>query len=188
MSLKLAGLTKRFGAVEVLHGIDLEIGTGEFLVLLGESGCGKSTLLNCIAGLEEVSAGTIAINGQDVTRSEPSERDVAMVFQSYALYPTMNVARNISFGLECQGVSRAERRRAVERVSGLLRISELLDRKPSQLSGGQRQRVAIGRALVRDRFSSCSTSRCPTWMPSCETRCGRNCANCIGISEPRSSW
>ncbi len=150
MSLKLADLTKRFGPVEVLHGIDLEIGTGEFLVLLGESGCGKSTLLNCIAGLEELTAGTIEINGRDVTQSEPSERDVAMVFQSYALYPTMNVARNISFGLECQGVGRAERRLAVERVSALLRISELLDRKPSQLSGGQRQRVAIGRALVRD--------------------------------------
>ena len=150
MSLRVAGLTKRFGTVEVLHGIDLEIGTGEFLVLLGESGCGKTTLLNCIAGLEEATAGTIEINDLDVTRLEPSERDVAMVFQSYALYPTMNVARNISFGLECQGVSRAERRRAVERVSRLLRISELLDRKPSQLSGGQRQRVAIGRALVRE--------------------------------------
>ena len=150
MSMKLVNLVKRFGPVEVLHGIDLEIDKGEFLVLLGESGCGKSTLLNCIAGLEETTEGTIEIDGRDVTHVDPSGRNVAMVFQSYALYPTMNVARNISFGLECQGVSRAERRLAVDRVAHLLRISELLDRKPSQLSGGQRQRVAIGRALVRD--------------------------------------
>ena len=150
MSLKLTDLAKRFGSVEVLQGINLEIEKGEFLVLLGESGCGKSTLLNCIAGLEEASAGTVEINGRDVTNVDPGDRDVAMVFQSYALYPTMNVARNISFGLECQGVSRAERRKSVDRVAGLLQISELLDRKPSQLSGGQRQRVAIGRALVRN--------------------------------------
>ena len=150
MSLRLTNVVKRFGPVEVLHGVDLEIESGEFLVLLGESGCGKSTLLNCIAGLEEATEGTIHINGRDVTRLDPSDRNVAMVFQSYALYPTMSVARNIGFSLECRGVGKAERRLAVDRVAGLLRIADLLDRKPSQLSGGQRQRVAIGRALVRE--------------------------------------
>ena len=150
MSLKLTNLAKNFGSVEVLRDINIEIEKGDFLVLLGGSGCGKTTLLNCVAGLEETTAGRIEINGRDVTRFDPSDRNVAMVFQSYALYPTMKVARNISFGLECQGVPRADRQRAVERVAGLLQIADLLDRKPSQLSGGQRQRVAIGRALVRD--------------------------------------
>ena len=148
--LKLENLTKSFGTVEVLRNVSFEIEKGDLLVLLGESGCGKSTLLNCIAGLEEISSGRIEINGRDVTGIEPSDRDIAMVFQSYALYPTMNVARNIGFSLECQGVGRAERRDAVERVAKILQISELLNRKPSQLSGGQKQRVAIGRALVRD--------------------------------------
>ncbi len=150
MSLKLTNLAKNFGSVEVLRDINIEIEKGDFLVLLGGSGCGKTTLLNCVAGLEETTAGRIEINGRDVTRFDPSDRNVAMVFQSYALYPTMKVARNISFGLECQGVPRADRQRAVERVAGLLQIADLLDRKPSQLSGGQRQRVAVGRALVRD--------------------------------------
>ena len=150
MLLKIDNLAKNFGTVEVLRDISFEIEKGDLLVLLGESGCGKSTLLNCIAGLEEATSGRIVINGRDVTDEEPSDRNIAMVFQSYALYPTMNVARNIGFSLECQGVGRAERRRAVERVADILQISELLARKPSQLSGGQRQRVAMGRALVRD--------------------------------------
>lgn len=150
MSLKLTNVSKSFGAVEVLKGIDIEIEEGDFLVLLGGSGCGKSTLLNCIAGLEEVSAGQVHINGNDLTQVDPSDRNVAMVFQSYALYPTMSVARNISFGLECQGVKKQERNAAVEMVAQTLQITQLLDRKPSQLSGGQRQRVAIGRALVRN--------------------------------------
>ena len=150
MLLKLDNLAKNFGPVEVLKNITFEIDKGELLVLLGESGCGKSTLLNCIAGLEDITSGRIAINGQDVSSEEPSDRNIAMVFQSYALYPTMNVARNIGFSLECQGIGKAERRKSVERVADILRISDLLDRKPSQLSGGQRQRVAIGRALVRD--------------------------------------
>lgn len=150
MALKLRNIAKQFGSVKVLHDISLDVDEGEFLVLLGGSGCGKSTLLNCIAGLEEVSAGTVEIMGQDVTRTDPASRNVAMVFQSYALYPTMNVARNISFGLECQGVSKIKRAEAVNRVAAMLQIQDLLNRKPSQLSGGQRQRVAIGRALVRD--------------------------------------
>lgn len=149
VSIKQVG--KTFGAdVQVLADINIDVEDGEFLVLVGPSGCGKSTLLNMIAGLEEITDGSIAINDRVVNDLAPADRDIAMVFQSYALYPTMTVAGNISFGLEMRRVPKAERRKAVERVSELLEISHLLHRKPSQLSGGQRQRVAMGRALVRD--------------------------------------
>lgn len=150
MSLKLTNIKKMFGPVEVLHDISLEIDPGDFLVLLGGSGCGKTTLLNCIAGLEKTTSGTVEIMGRDVTDIDPSDRNIAMVFQSYALYPTMTVARNIGFGLECAGMPKKERSQAVQKVAALLKIDDLLHRKPSQLSGGQRQRVAIGRALVRN--------------------------------------
>ncbi len=149
-ALRIRGLHKRFGAVRVLKGIDLTIDNGEFTVLLGPSGCGKSTLLNIIAGLESPSEGTIEIGERDVAGVSPKDRDIAMVFQSYALYPAMTVRGNITFGMECRGVPRRERDEAVARVAALLQIGELLDRKPAQLSGGQRQRVAMGRALVRD--------------------------------------
>jgi multiple sugar transport system ATP-binding protein len=149
-ALRIRGLHKRFGAVPVLKGIDLTIDNGEFTVLLGPSGCGKSTLLNIIAGLESPSEGTIEIGERDVNGVSPKDRDIAMVFQSYALYPAMTVRGNITFGMECRGVPRREREEAVARVAALLQIGELLDRKPAQLSGGQRQRVAMGRALVRD--------------------------------------
>ena len=148
LSIRNAG--KLYGPVRVLQDINIDIDDGEFLVLVGPSGCGKSTLLNMIAGLEEISEGEISIAGKVVNDLEPSERDIAMVFQSYALYPTMTVAGNISFGLEIRRVPKAERDAAVARVAELLQIGHLLDRKPSQLSGGQRQRVAMGRALVRD--------------------------------------
>ena len=148
--LVVSGLEKRFGAVEVLKGIDISVPQGGFLVLVGPSGCGKSTLLNTIAGLETVSAGEILIDGARVNELHPSKRDIAMVFQSYALYPNMNVAKNMSFGMEMRGVPRAERQQVVARVASMLQIEDLLHRKPSQLSGGQRQRVAMGRALVRD--------------------------------------
>ena len=150
MSLKLTNIKKMFGQVEVLHDISLEIDPGDFLVLLGGSGCGKTTLLNCIAGLEKTTSGTVEIMGRDVTDIDPSDRNIAMVFQSYALYPTMTVARNIGFGLECAGMPKKERSQAVQKVAALLKIDDLLHRKPSQLSGGQRQRAAIGRALVRN--------------------------------------
>jgi len=150
MSIKLTHIEKNFGPIKVLNDINIEIEEGDFLVLLGCSGCGKSTLLNCIAGLEQVTNGKVEIMGRDVTQLDPGKRNLAMVFQSYALYPTMTVARNISFALECQGVKKAEREKTVKQVAELLQITQLLDRKPSQLSGGQRQRVAIGRALVRD--------------------------------------
>jgi len=148
--LTLDDIHCRFGDSEILKGISLDIQQGEFIVLLGASGCGKSTLLNCIAGLEPVNQGRIVINNEDVTQHDPSSRNVAMVFQSYALYPTMTVSRNITFSLECQRVPRAERQRQLQRVAQLLEIDNLLERKPAQLSGGQRQRVAIGRALVRN--------------------------------------
>ena len=143
-------LEKRFGAVEVLKGINISVPRGGFLVLVGPSGCGKSTLLNTIAGLETVTAGEILIDGVRVNELHPSKRDIAMVFQSYALYPNMNVAKNMSFGMEMRGVPRSERQQVVARVAAMLQIEDLLHRKPSQLSGGQRQRVAMGRALVRD--------------------------------------
>ena len=149
-ALRIAGLRKRFGLLEVLKGIDLEIESGEFLVLVGPSGCGKSTLLNVIAGLETAAEGTVEIGGRVVNQVPPKDRDIAMVFQSYALYPTMTVRQNITFGMECRNVPRAQQEEAVARVARLLQIEALLGRKPSQLSGGQRQRVAMGRALVRD--------------------------------------
>jgi multiple sugar transport system ATP-binding protein len=148
--LEISGLRKRFGAVEILKGIDLELEKGGFLVLVGPSGCGKSTLLNTIAGLESITSGEIRVDGKAINDLHPSKRDIAMVFQSYALYPNMTVAGNISFGMEMRGVPVDERKKAIEKVSKVLQIGHLLDRKPSQLSGGQRQRVAMGRALVRD--------------------------------------
>lgn len=148
--LEINNLHKSYGSVDVLKGIDIHIEEGGFLVLVGPSGCGKSTLLNTIAGLEEITSGEICIGGKRVNDLHPSKRDIAMVFQSYALYPSMNVRDNIAFGLEMRGVDKAERLEAVQKVADMLQIGHLLDRRPGQLSGGQRQRVAMGRALVRD--------------------------------------
>ena len=148
--LEIDNLQKSFGNVRILKGVTLDIEEGGFLVLVGPSGCGKSTLLNTIAGLETITGGEIRINGQRVNELHPSKRDIAMVFQSYALYPNMTVAQNIGFGMEIRGVPKAERDKAIAEVAQLLQIGHLLDRKPSQLSGGQRQRVAMGRALVRN--------------------------------------
>jgi multiple sugar transport system ATP-binding protein len=147
--LEIDRVVKRFGTTEVLQGIDLAVEQGGFLVLVGPSGCGKSTLLNTIAGLEAITEGEIRIDGRRVNELHPKDRDIAMVFQSYALYPNMNVEQNISFGMEMRGVPKAQRDQAVQEVAALLQIGQLLKRKPSQLSGGQRQRVAMGRALVR---------------------------------------
>jgi len=147
--LEIDSLEKKFGAVGVLKGIDLDVDEGGFLVLVGPSGCGKSTLLNTIAGLESITSGEIRIAGRKVNDLHPSERDIAMVFQSYALYPNMTVEQNIGFGMEMRGVAKPERDKAIQGVAEMLQIGHLLQRKPSQLSGGQRQRVAMGRALVR---------------------------------------
>ena len=148
--LTIQNVSKSYGALSVLRDINIAVEEGEFLVLVGPSGCGKSTLLNIIAGLEELSAGDIIINGKVMNGVHPAQRNIAMVFQSYALYPNMTVRGNITFGLEMNGVPKAKREEAVASVAKLLQIEPLLDRKPSQLSGGQRQRVAMGRALVRD--------------------------------------
>ena len=149
-SVEIKNLDLSFSSVEVLKDLNLDIAEGEFLVLLGSSGCGKSTLLNCIAGLLEVTAGQLFINGKNVTWAEPSERGIGMVFQSYALYPQMTVKGNLSFGLKNAKVPKAEIEERVARAAEILQIEPLLNRRPSALSGGQRQRVAIGRALVRD--------------------------------------
>ena len=148
--LALRGVHKLFGSVRVLHEIDIHLPDGEFLVLVGPSGCGKSTLMNVIAGLEEPSGGRVVLGGKDITGAGPADRNISMVFQSYALYPNMTVAANIAFPLEMRSVPKAERDKTVQRVSAMLQIDHLLDRRPRQLSGGQRQRVAIGRALARE--------------------------------------
>jgi multiple sugar transport system ATP-binding protein len=149
-ALTISNLEKTFGSFAALKDINLDIDDGEFVVLVGPSGCGKSTLLNIIAGLEKHSVGDVKIGGKVVNSRPARDRDIAMVFQSYALYPSMTVRENIEFGMKCRGVPAAERAVGLHRVSELLQIGSLLERKPSQLSGGQRQRVAIGRALVRD--------------------------------------
>lgn len=148
--IKLENLTKRYGNVEVLHGIDLAMEDAEFTVLVGPSGCGKSTTLRMIAGLETVSSGEIYIDGRPVSQLEPKERDLAMVFQDYALYPHMNVAKNMSFALRLQKAPKKEIDRKVGAVAEMLGLTDFLHRKPAELSGGQRQRVAMGRALTRD--------------------------------------
>src|SRR5580692_5805605 len=149
-ALRIHDIWKRYGALPVLKGIDLAIDSGEFCILVGPSGCGKSTLLNIIAGLDVPSEGTIEIGGRPMNGVAAKDRNIAMVFQSYALYPSMTVRQNMTFGMECRRVPKRQQVEALERVAKLLQIEALLDRKPSQLSGGQRQRVAMGRALVRD--------------------------------------
>jgi ABC-type sugar transport system ATPase subunit len=147
--LALRAIRKSFGAVDVIRGVDLDVGKGEFIVFVGPSGCGKSTMLRIIAGLEDVTAGAIEIAGRDVTRTAPAKREIAMVFQSYALFPHMTVAENIGFGLKLAGRPREEITSLVRTVAGTLQIEPLLGRTPRELSGGQRQRVAIGRAIIR---------------------------------------
>ena len=149
-TLKIDELSKNFGTTEVLRKINLEIDEGNFLVLLGPSGCGKSTLLNIIAGLETINEGNVYIDDYNVSKVEPKDRNIAMVFQSYALYPSMNVRENMIFGLKQAKVSKEKIEEQLQKVSKFLQVDALLERKPSQLSGGQRQRVAIGRALVRE--------------------------------------
>ncbi|MBK6467931.1 MAG: ABC transporter ATP-binding protein [Rhodobacter sp.] len=148
--ITLSKVRKSFGEVDVIPGIDLDIEDGEFVVFVGPSGCGKSTLLRLIAGLEDTTSGSIAIDGQDATALPPAKRGLAMVFQSYALYPHMSVRKNIAFPLKMAGQSAEEQERKVQAAAKVLNLTDYLDRRPGQLSGGQRQRVAIGRAIVRE--------------------------------------
>ena len=147
--VELDGIVKAYGSIEVVHGIDLEVAEKEFVVLVGPSGCGKSTTLRMIAGLEEITAGSISIDGRIVNRVAPKDRDVAMVFQNYALYPHLKVFENIAFGLRIRKESKQHIQKTVEEVSDILGLTPYLDRRPAELSGGQRQRVAMGRAIVR---------------------------------------
>lgn len=149
-TIELRALRKIYDQHPVLHGIDMQISDGEFVVIVGPSGCGKSTLLRMVAGLEAITAGEVLIDGEVVNTREPKDRDIAMVFQNYALYPHMSVFNNMAYGLKLRGVKKDEIRRRVEHAAGILELSELLERKPRQLSGGQRQRVAMGRAIVRE--------------------------------------
>lgn len=149
-TLELKNLRKSYGNVEILHGIDLEVSDGEFVVLVGPSGCGKSTTLRIIAGLEDPTQGEIRIGEEVVNNMAPKERNIAMVFQNYAIYPHMSVRKNIGFGLRSSKLPRDEKDKRINEVAEILEMTDLLDRRPSQLSGGQKQRVAIGRAMVRD--------------------------------------
>ncbi|MFK7792936.1 MAG: ABC transporter ATP-binding protein [Devosiaceae bacterium] len=148
--LSLRNLVKFYDKTQVLHSINLEVSDGEFVVFVGPSGCGKSTTLRMIAGLEEITEGEIEIAGRVVNNLEPKDRDIAMVFQNYAIYPHMSVRKNISFGLRSSSLSKPDKEARIDEVAGILGMTDLLHRKPAQLSGGQRQRVAIGRAMVRD--------------------------------------
>ena len=149
-TVSLRNLIKAYGKTQVLHGINLDVVDGEFVVFVGPSGCGKSTTLRMIAGLEDVSGGEVQIGGKTVNHLEPKDRDIAMVFQNYAIYPHMTVRKNIGFGLRTSKMSKADKAARIEEVGAILSMTDYLDRKPAQLSGGQRQRVAIGRAMVRD--------------------------------------
>ena len=164
------------GGVQAVKGIDLEIADHEFVVLVGPSGCGKSTTLRMVAGLEEISDGDILIGERIVNDVPPRNRDIAMVFQNYALYPHLSVFDNMAFGLKLRKFSRDEIKRRVDEAARILDITSLLDRKPKALSGGQRQRVAA--RLCGTRWSSFSTSLCPIWTPSSAYRCGRKSSRC----------
>lgn len=174
-------LQKSYGAVQVIHGVEVDIEDGQFVVLVGPSGCGKSTLLRMIAGLEEVTGGTIRIGGRVVNNLPPSERDIATVFQNYALYPHKTVASNMAFSLRMRRMDKAEIKSRVDRAAEILDLTPYLDRYPRALSGGQRQRVAMG----RDPQVFCSTNRCRTSTPGCGFRCAPKSASCISGRAPR---
>ena len=183
--IRFEEIQKSFGHVEVLRPLNLDLKDGEFTVLVGPSGCGKSTTLRILAGLETPSGGEIYFDGKPISHLEPKDRDLAMVFQDYALYPHLNIAKNMSFALRLKRVPKAEIDTKVRRVAEMLNIAHLLNRKPAELSGGQRQRVAMGRAWFGIRPRSSSTSPCPISMPSCVGKCARNWPRC-GTSSIRT--
>lgn len=177
-TLSLKNATKSFGNIDVIKGVDLDIADREFVVFVGPSGSGKSTLLRMIAGLEEITGGDLTIDGERINDTPPDERGLAMVFQTYALYPHMNVRDNMGFALKLAGVAKAERDRKVEEVAKTLQLDQLLDRKPKQLSGGQRQRVAIGRAMVREPKIFLFDEPLSISMPRSAFRCVLNWRAC----------
>ena len=184
-ALSIRALSKRYANLEVLKGIDLDIESGEFTVLVGPSGCGKSTLLNIVAGLDQASAGTIEIGGRVVNDVPPKDRDIAMVFQNYALYPHMTVAENMSFGLRLKRYPKAEIKTRIDEAARMLDIVELVDRKPKQLSGGQRQRVAMGRAIVRNPKVFLFDEPLSNLDAKLGCRCGSRSRKCTRKSAPR---
>lgn len=192
--VKLEHVWKRFGKVVAVKDFNLETEEGEFVVFVGPSGCGKTTTLRMIAGLEEISEGKIYIGDRLVNDVPPKDRDIAMVFQNYALYPHMNVYENMAFGLRLRRYPKDEIDRRVKEAARILKIEHLLNRKPRELSGGQRQRVAMGRAIVREPRSSSWTSPSPTWTPSSGWRCGPRSPSCRGAlgsppsTSPTTRW
>ena len=185
--VELHDLRKSFGLLEVLHGIELAIERHAFVVLVGPSGCGKSTLLRMIAGLESVTSGTIVMDERVVNRVPAKDRGIAMVFQSYALYPHMTVRENLSFSLDMARMPKALKQERIESAATILYLDTLLDRYPAQLSGGQRQRVAMGRASSGSQDCSCSTNRSRTSMRSSGSRCVPRSRRCTSVSEARRS-
>ncbi len=187
-TIRLEGLHKTYpNGDPALRGIDLDVRDGEFLVLVGPSGCGKSTVLRLIAGLESPTRGRVWLDERDATDRSPRERDVAMVFQSYALYPHKSVRENLAFGLRMRSVERDQIQRRVENVARRLNLLEILERRPAQLSGGQRQRVALGRALVREPRAFLLDERYRTWMRNYVSRRGPSWHGCIGVWVPPCS-
>ena len=186
-NVEFKNIVKQFGRVTVLEDLDLTVNDGEFLVLLGPSGCGKTTLLNLLAGLQEVTAGTITIGGRDVTDLDPKDRGLAMVFQSYALYPTKTVRGNLKFGLSAQRLDRAEIERRVDWAAQLLRIEPLLDRSPRSSPAASASASPSAARSSRTSTCSCSTNRCPTSMPSCAPKCAWRSRGSTTTSRRRSS-
>jgi ABC-type sugar transport system ATPase subunit len=185
--LDIDNVTKAYGAVEVLHRVDISVEEGEFLVLVGPSGCGKSTLLNMIAGLEGITSGEIKIKERVVNGVHPSKRNIAMVFQSYALYPNMTVGQNITFGLEMHGVPKEERDKAMNEVAELLQIEHLLSASPASFRAVSGSASRWAARWCGTPTCSCSTSRCRTSTPSCASTCGPRSRSCTRSSGPPSS-
>ncbi len=177
-SVSIQGARKVFGAVEIIRGVDVSIGDGEFVVLVGPSGCGKSTLLRMLAGLETISAGEIRIGARVVNQVPPKDRDIAMVFQNYALYPHMNVAENMAFSMKLRGMDKGEMARRVENAAKILNLTHLLDRFPKQLSGGSASAWPWAEPSCAIRRSSCSMSHSRISMRSCACRCAQRSRNC----------
>jgi len=186
-ALEFRDVRKSYRDQEVIHGVNAEVADGEFVVIVGPSGCGKSTLLRMVAGLEVISAGEIRIGDRLVNDLEPKDRDIAMVFQNYALYPHMSVYDNMAYGLRIRGLTGAQIEERVQRAAQILELGQFLRRRPRELSGGQRQRVAMAALSSVNRLFSCSMNRCPISTPSCACICVQSCRRCTAAWEPPAS-